>query len=82
MCPGHIIDLFCIWLSNAVPLCENYTKLYLDVKHLEKELNRGLFGGPIFQKKVPSLHKKKSFLANIECRPKFLEYAQVSNISW
>ena len=28
-------------LSNATPFCENYTKLYFDAKHLEKELNRG-----------------------------------------
>ena len=40
---GHILDLYfiqyCIWLSNAAPFCENYTKLYFDAKHLEKGFN-------------------------------------------
>ena len=39
--PGHIQDLHCVRLSTAAPFCENYAKLYFDVKHLEKELNRG-----------------------------------------
>ena len=37
---GHILDLNCVQLSNAALFCENYTKLYFDVKHLEKGLNR------------------------------------------
>ena len=49
---GHILDLYCVRLSNAAPFCENYTKLYFDAKHLEKGLNRGwgeIFGA-FFQK--------------------------------
>ena len=38
---GHILDLYCIQLSNTAPFCENYTKLYFDAKHLEKGLNKG-----------------------------------------
>ena len=37
---GHIIDLYCVQLSNAAPFCESYAKLYFDAKHLEKGLNR------------------------------------------
>ena len=33
---GHILDLYLVRLSNAVPFCENYTKLYFDEKHLKK----------------------------------------------
>ena len=56
--PGHILDLYCIQLSNAAPFCENYAKLYFDAKHLENRLNRGAvkFWGPFF-KKVPFFHK-------------------------
>ena len=32
------LDLLCVWQSDAVPFCENYTKLYFDAKHLEKGL--------------------------------------------
>ena len=45
---GHILDLYCVQLSNAASFCENYTKLYFDAKHLEKGLKSGLFF-----KKVP-----------------------------
>ena len=38
--PGHILDLYCVELSNTTPFCENYTKLYFDAKHVEKGLNR------------------------------------------
>ena len=67
---GNVLVLYCVWLSNAAPFCENYANLYFDAKHLEKGLNtRELkFFGPFFHKKVP-------FLANIECCPKSLEYA-------
>ena len=33
---GHILDPYCIRLSNAGPLCKNYAKFYFDTKHLEK----------------------------------------------
>ena len=72
MLSGLILDLYCIRLSNAAPICVNYTKLYFDKKHLQKGLNRrgGVkFLGPFF-KKVPSL-------TIIERCPKFLEYALV-----
>ena len=73
--PGHIL-LYCIQLSNTAPFCKNYTKLYFDAKHLEKGLNRrGEIFGALFSKKVAFFHKKVPFLANIECCPKFLEYA-------
>ena len=38
---GHILNLYCVRLSNAVAFCKNYTKLYFDAKLLEKVLNRG-----------------------------------------
>ena len=34
--------------SKATPFCENYTKLYFDANHLEKEFNRGRFLRPFF----------------------------------
>ena len=40
---GDILDLYCVQLSNAAPFCENYTKLYFDAKHLEKEFFGALF---------------------------------------
>ena len=75
--PAHILDLYCVQLLNAAPFCKNYTKLCFDAKHLEKGLNREVkFLVPFFQKKYPFSKKKKiPFLANIECCPKFLEYA-------
>ena len=36
----HVLDLYCVRLSNATPFCKNYTKLSFDPKHLEKGLNR------------------------------------------
>ena len=39
--PGPNVDLLCVRQSDAAPFCENYAKLYFDVKHLEKGLNRG-----------------------------------------
>ena len=32
---GHILDLFCIRLSNASTFCKSYAKLYSDAKHLK-----------------------------------------------
>ena len=67
---GHILDLYCVRLSNAAPFCKNYAKLYFDAKHLEKGLNRRVnILGSVF-------HIKVSFMANIEGCPKFIEYAQ------
>ena len=77
---GHILDLYCIRLLNGAPFCENYAKLYFEAKHLEKGLNFFFgggawnFGGPFFKKSF-LFHKKVSFLVNIECCLKFLEYA-------
>ena len=53
--PEHILDLYCIQLSNAGPFCKNYAKLYFDAKHLEKGLDkRGgvTFLGSFFLKKA------------------------------
>ena len=33
--PGHILDLYCIRLSNASPFRKNYAKLYFDAKQLK-----------------------------------------------
>ena len=62
----HILDLYCVRLSNAAAFCENYTKLYFDAKHLEKRLSRGGWGGAeifgaLFSKKVPFFIKKCPF---------------------
>ena len=34
---GHILDLYCIGLSNNAPFCKNYAKVYFyfDAKHLD-----------------------------------------------
>ena len=37
---GHILDLYCVRLWNAALFSKNYTNLYYDAKHLEKELNK------------------------------------------
>ena len=89
---GYIIDLYCVqycvWLSNAVPFCEDYTKLYFDSKHLKKGLNRrGKIYVALFSKKCSFsiksalFHKKCSFLPNIKRCPEFLEYALTRYIS-
>ena len=94
---GHILDLYfiqyCIWLSNAAPFCENYTKLYFDAKHLEKGFNffqkNALFQikcsfiikSALFYKKCFFFHKKVLFLVNVKCCPEFLEYALTRYIS-
>ena len=59
---GHMLDLYCVRLSKAAPCFENYTKLYFDAKHLEKEFNRGgeRFWDPFFKKRTP-FHKKYPF---------------------
>ena len=67
---ADILDLYCVWLSNAGLFLENYAKLYFGTKLLENELNRE---GTFF-KKVPFFHKKVCFLANIECCPNIQEY--------
>ena len=30
---GHMLDLYCVRLSNAAPFWENYAELYFDSKH-------------------------------------------------
>ena len=65
---GRILDLYCVRLSKAAPICKNFTKLYFDAIHLEKGFNRrvgvGVGGGglkfwcPFFKK------NKKKILAN------------------
>ena len=80
---GHILDLYCVRLSNPASFCKNYAKLYFDAKLLEKGLNRGV--GEIFValflkkcsffKKSALFHKRVPFLTNIKCCSKFLECA-------
>ena len=41
LCADPNLDLLSVQQSDAVPFCENYTKLYFNAKHLEKGLNRG-----------------------------------------
>ena len=50
---GPKLGLLCVQLSGAAPICENYSMLYCDAKHLEKGLNRGrrIFRFPFFEKK-------------------------------
>ena len=57
------------WQSDAAPFCKYYAKLYFDRKPLEKGLNSGWwnFWCPFF------FSKKLQFLANIGCRPNFLD---------
>ena len=45
---GHILNLYCVRLTNATSICENYAKLYFDAKHLEK---KDL--GPFVKKNAP-----------------------------
>ena len=35
------LDILCVQQSDATPFCENYAKLYFDVKHLENGMNEG-----------------------------------------
>ena len=51
---GPNLDLLCVQQSDAAPICENFTMLCFDAKHLEKGLNRGgeIFGS-VFSKKCP-----------------------------
>ena len=62
---GHVLDLYCVGLTNAALFWENYTKLYFYAKHLEKGLNgcgvRFLVFDALFSKKVPFFHKKCHF---------------------
>ena len=48
------LDLFGVRLSNSVPFCKNYLKLYFDSKYLKKGLKRGQwnFWGPFFKKRA------------------------------
>ena len=59
----HVLDLYCVQLSSAAPFCKNYTKLYLDAKHSEKELNRveGEIFGALLSKNVSFFIKKCPF---------------------
>ena len=52
---GPNLDLLCVWHSDAALFCENYAKLYFDIKHLEKGLNRGWwnFLCTFFRRKCP-----------------------------
>ena len=34
------LDFLFFWKSDSISFCENNTKLYFDVKHLEKEMHR------------------------------------------
>ena len=38
---GPNLDLICVQQSGAVSFCENYVKLYFEIKHFEMELNKG-----------------------------------------
>ena len=38
---GLNLDLLCVQQLDTVPSCENYSTLYIDAKHLVKEMNRG-----------------------------------------
>ena len=38
---GHNLDLLKIQQSGFAVVCENYSKVYFDAKHLENGLNRG-----------------------------------------
>ena len=77
MLTGHMLDLNCIRLLNAAPICGNYAKLYFDIKHLEKGSYRGVKFFILFfqKKKVPFFHRKVHSQANTKHCPKFLEYA-------
>ena len=61
---------------ECFPFCENYAKLYFNVKYFEKGLNRRE-GVKLLE---PFFHKKVRFQANIECCPRFLKYALYSII--
>ena len=74
---GHILGLYCVRLSNTAPFCEKCLKLSFDAKHLVKGLNRGGLFEALSSNKVSFFINSAPFLANIECCPKFLEYALV-----
>ena len=60
------LDLLWIWQLDAASFCENYQKLYFDVKHVEKGLNRD------WQHFWCSFFKTVPLLANIGHCPNFL----------
>ena len=75
---GPNLDLLCVQQSGAAPFCENYAKLYFDVKHLEKGLNRSWYNFwlPFFQKQNKTKqnkteNKKNSHLGQYWKLPKF-----------
>ena len=51
----HILDLYCIWLLNTVPFCENYAKLYFDPKQNRDWMGREvkIFGALFSWKMCP-----------------------------
>ena len=74
--PGPNLDFLCIRQSHAVPIQENYAKLYFHAQHIEKGLNkRGGRGGGVGRSKNfgAFFYKKVHFLASIRRCPKFLE---------
>ena len=75
----HILDLYCIQLSNTGLFSKNYATLYFDAKHLEKGLNRVGVGGTIFGTIFSSLFWPMSnaaviFFQNILFPKESLEY--------
>ena len=38
---GLNLDTLCVQQLDTVPSCENYSTLYIDAKHLVKEMNWG-----------------------------------------
>ena len=61
---------------ECYPLLQKLYKALFWCKTLRKGIEqRGEIFGALFSEKVPFFLKKKPFLANIECCPKFLEYA-------
>ena len=70
---GHILDLYCIWLSNTALFVKiNKTLFWCTAlwKGIEKGREWNLWS-PFFKKSA------LFFIKNIECCPKFLEYALI-----
>ena len=62
----HILDLYCVRLSNAAVFSENYTKLYFNVKRLEKGL---IIGGRDGDKSFSALFSESTLFGQYRMLP-------------
>ena len=62
----HILDLYCVRLSNAAVFSENYTKLYFNAKRLEKGF---IIGGRDGDKSFSALFSESTLFGQYRMLP-------------